>query len=110
MTRALRNYDAMDEAITRNRAAGLHYFDHETLRFFNGRIPNVATRCDDDSILFVDSIRCDWGYNHPRQYRVGRILPNGRYESLVPDGQEVAPGLKGYRSLIAAQRAMYAMA
>lgn len=58
-----------------NKRAGQHWFDKDTLAFFNGIVyPNTRTVKDDNGLnvgtLFVSSERCDWVDNAPRLYSV----------------------------------------
>lgn len=65
----------MSEIKRRNRSAGQHWFDRDTLAFFNGIVyPNTRTVKDENGLnvgtLFVSSERCAWVDNAPRLYSV----------------------------------------
>lgn len=65
----------IDEIKRRNRRAGQHYFDKDTLAFFNSIVyPNTRGVKNDNGalvgVLFVTSERCDWVSNAPRLYSV----------------------------------------
>lgn len=52
--------------------AGNHWFDRDTLRFFNSRISGTVYPSKDGSCYFVSSERMDW--QSPRLYSVRRAF------------------------------------
>lgn len=51
-----------------NKAAGLHFFDKDTIRFFNSKIQPVAYTKDGLTAYFISSEQMD--YNSPRKYSI----------------------------------------
>lgn len=58
----------IDQLITTSERLGSHFFDKETMRFFNSRILSDLYRVDDSRGYFVTSER--FSYNTPRTYSV----------------------------------------
>lgn len=62
-----------------NQQFGYHFFDEDTLRFFDSRILDIKrkeTGTGELKIVFITSEQCNWGDN-PRQYSLREILENG---------------------------------
>lgn len=76
-------FKTMADVKRANKAAGGHFFDRDTVRFFNGRIEGgpYGGRYFVDSTQFVDVNR---GFSEPRRYHVREIHANGRID-LVSD-------------------------
>lgn len=65
----------------RNRTHGNgHFFDADTMRFFNSRIGAVDVKGDD--WYFVTSERCDWGSGSPRMFSVRKMDIDGEIETV----------------------------
>ena len=65
-----------------NKHYGKHFFDADTLRFFNSRISNeIVVAASNERVLFVTSEKRDW--NTPRLYTV-RVMDwsNGSVDSV----------------------------
>lgn len=61
-----------------NKAAGQHWFERGTMRFFQTRIESAlyGGRC------FITSEQCPIGTGHPRLYSIREALPTGRIETV----------------------------
>lgn len=72
--------ETMREVIAANRAAGHHWFDRDTMRFFRTRLcPATVTALPDGGALFVAS---DVPPHGPRAYAVRRAHADGSVETL----------------------------
>jgi hypothetical protein len=78
-----------------NRAAGQHWFDPTTLRFFSSRVAEHAYQ-GGGGTFFVSSERDDW--NNPRRYSVREAVDGGKNIAN-------ASGFQEYESIVVAHRA-----
>lgn len=63
----------VEEIKRRNREAGGHYFDADTMRFFGSRVlPTVV-----GGRFFVTSERTGFDWDSPRAYSVREMMPDG---------------------------------
>jgi hypothetical protein len=81
-----------------NRAAGHHFFDADTKRFFSSRISNGFRVPGKLAVYFVTSEKQRWS-SEPRLYTVRLMLANGKLADI--------PGetFQGHRTLASATRA-----
>ena len=77
-----------------NKAAGMHFFDDETMDFFNSKVETDANRHG----FFITSEKNPWG-NHPRMYTVRRFDPS-------TGGIEKASEFEQFSTLLQAKKAM----
>lgn len=70
-----RFYSVQDVELANSRA-GQHFFDADTMRFFNSRVLGDLI----DGRYFVTSERFD--ENHPRLYTLREAMPNGHIETV----------------------------
>jgi hypothetical protein len=71
----------IDDAKRRNRAAGLHWFSPDTLRFFSSRISRRVWSVP-DGCLFVTSEQCRFSAGYPRLYSVRYCADNGEVSTV----------------------------
>lgn len=70
----------MQQVIDANRAAGHHWFDWSTMRFFRTRLcPNTVKGLPDGGALFVTS---ECGPDRVRRYSVRRAHPRGAVSTI----------------------------
>ena len=78
---------------------GSHWFDRDTMAFFNTRLQSKAYPMDNGDILFVTSERVD--ADHPRRYSIRRAYfdGEGRFQiRTIGDFQEYATADKAHRA------------
>jgi len=79
-------FDTMDEVREANRAAGRHWFEPSTMRFFNSRIGSELY----GNKYFISSERFD--YNSPRLYTIRYVYPDGSITTIGNFQQYVSRG------------------
>ena len=84
----------------RNKAIGHHFFDRDTMRFFNGRLGPAEQIDDDGSVVFIHSIQGPYEHS-PRQYKVALAKPDGWIEDITPGD--------GFETLALAEKHVHAM-
>lgn len=85
------------ESIKRfNHAAGQHFFEADTMRFFKSRIAPGVYHKGDHINLFITSEKFD--YKTPRFYTIRQLQPNGSIKTIGEFQQ--------YKSLDSACRAI----
>ena len=84
-------YPTIDSLVQANRAAGQHFFDASTMRFFNSRVCRKII-----GNYFVTSERFD--ASTPRRYTIRRINDDGHVET-VGEFQKFATSREAYRAI-----------
>ena len=64
-----------------NRNPEGHFFDPQTMRFFQSRIQHSTTETHDRDIYFITSERCGYGDN-PRLYTPRRLKADGNIDTI----------------------------
>lgn len=86
------------------RLGQTHWFDRDSIRFFNSRLSAEVHPTGSPYVyLFVSSERCDWGDNHPRLYSV-------RSYDLRSGSVDTIGEFQGYATARAARKAAAAIA
>ena len=71
-------YIGINEVIELNERAGRHFFDANTLHFFQSRIDPGAFRLPDGRLVFTESLACGFrgtGAGYKRVYRINAMNP-----------------------------------
>ena len=78
------NFDSTKKMKAYNKQMGFHFFDADTMRFFNSVVVAVHPPTEKNKpmggCVFITSERMD--YNHPKGYTVRAMRFNGSVESV----------------------------